>query len=387
MLADMHESSTSPTPSGPGGVPTTSRFTQFVVRRRALRWLVPAGAVGVVALLGSGVLSADANTNLTPQTAAQLLASVADTKVTGFSGTVVEKAALGLPELPNLGGSGSSSNLLGMLTGSHTVRVWYGGETKQRLALVDALGEQDVFRNGRDLWQWDSQTRTATHSVLPSDTAKPPPAHTPALTPAEAAAEALALIDPTTAISTDHTDSVAGRSTYTLVLTPKDTRSRVGSVRISLDGKTRVPLRVVVTARGSDHAAIDVSFTQVRFAVPDDDNFTFKPPAGAKAPQETKVPSHPGPGSGNAKAVAAGYTTIGTGWTTVVKVTGVPSLTALAKDSGQAGQLLGALPSVSGSWGSGRLFTSSLMSALITDDGRAYVGAVDPELLYQAAAK
>jgi hypothetical protein len=33
------------------------------------------------------------------------------------------------------------------------------------------------------------------------------------------------------------------------------------------------------------------------------------------------------------------------------------------------------------------LFTSSLMSALITDDGRAYIGAVDPELLYQAAAK
>jgi hypothetical protein len=46
--------------------------------------------------------------------------------------------------------------------------------------------------------------------------------------------------------------------------------------------------------------------------------------------------------------------------------------------------VLAALPRVSGSWGSGRLLRSSLLSAVITDDGRLAVGAVAPDLLYQA---
>jgi hypothetical protein len=124
----------------------------FIPRRRALRWLVPVGAVGVVALLASGVLSATAKPNLAPQTAAQLLASMNSAPTGGFSGTIVEKASLGLPELPNIGGSNASTGLIGLLTGSHTSRVWYGGETKQRFALLDTFGEQDIFRNGRELW-------------------------------------------------------------------------------------------------------------------------------------------------------------------------------------------------------------------------------------------
>ena len=43
------------------------------------------------------------------------------------------------------------------------------------------------------------------------------------------------------------------------------------------------------------------------------------------------------------------------------------------------------LPRVDGEWGSGRLLTSRLFSALLTDDGRLLVGAVEPGLLEQAA--
>jgi outer membrane lipoprotein-sorting protein len=356
-------------------------------RRRALRWLAPVGAVGVVALVASGVLSADAKPNLPRQTAAQLLASVGDSKVAGFSGTVVSKSSLGLPELPQLGGSNSSAGVLGMLTGSHTARVWYGGETKQRVALLDSLGEQDVFRNGRDVWQWNSDNRTATHSLLPADAGQSTPTMVPTLTPDQAAQQALRLIDPSTTVNTDRTGTVAGRSTYTLVLTPKDARSRVGSVRISVDGKTRVPLSVQVFSRNSDRAAIDVSFTRVDFAVPDNDFFTFRPPTGV-VPKETPLGGmangiHPGPLG--APSSGGNVTSMGSGWTTIAKVTGVPSIAALGKQDGQATALLGSLPRVSGTWGTGRLFTSTLLTALITDDGRAYVGPVDPDLLYKAA--
>ncbi len=359
---------------------------------RRLRWLVPAGAAGVIAVLGSGVLSANANPNLPAQSAAQLLASISQGKVAGFSGTVVEKASLGLPDLPSLSSSGSSSNsMLGLLTGSHTSRVWYGGVSKQRFALLDSLGEQDVFRNGTDLWQWDSSTHTATHTTLPKDAGTPEPSTPATMTPTEAAQQALAAIDPTTIVTTDRSATVAGRATYTLVLQPRSAQSTVGSVRISLDGKTRVPLSVQVIARGASSPAFDVSFTRVDFGVPDDSNFTFHPAAGVTVKQAAS-PSVGAPAPRQA-ALGDHVTSIGTGWTTVAKLTGVGSLTtptAGAKDSSGSAEVsavLAGLPEVSGSWGKGKLFRSALVNALLTDDGRAFVGAVQPDVLYQAAAK
>jgi hypothetical protein len=49
--------------------------------------------------------------------------------------------------------------------------------------------------------------------------------------------------------------------------------------------------------------------------------------------------------------------------------------------------ILGALPQVSGTWGSGRVLQSALFSVLLTDDGRVLAGAVGPEALYEAAAQ
>ena len=125
-------------------------------RRKVWRWGLPIAAVAVVAVLGSGVLSAGASPNLPDLTAAQLLAAVEQAHVDGFSGQIVENASLGLPQLPNLGGDSGSTSLTSMLSGSHTARVWYAGPTKQRFALLGTLGETDIFHDGTDLWQWDS---------------------------------------------------------------------------------------------------------------------------------------------------------------------------------------------------------------------------------------
>ena len=42
---------------------------------------------------------------------------------------------------------------------------------------------------------------------------------------------------------------------------------------------------------------------------------------------------------------------------------------------------------VSGPWGSGHLLRTSLLSVLITSQGRILIGAVTPEVLYQAATR
>ncbi|CAM5498977.1 hypothetical protein SABIM44S_03171 [Streptomyces abikoensis] len=59
-----------------------------------------------------------------------------------------------------------------------------------------------------------------------------------------------------------------------------------------------------------------------------------------------------------------------------------------AKDAGPAGALLDSLGSkVSGSFGSGHVFSTRLVNALVTDDGKVYAGAVTKDALIKAASK
>jgi outer membrane lipoprotein-sorting protein len=384
--------------------------------RPALRWLVPTAAAVVVVGGGAaaGTIVASADPALPARSAAQLLVDVQNAKVAGLSGTVVETADLGLPSLAGLTGGQSGADLTKLVAGSNTARVWYAGDQKVRLALLGTLGETDVVRNGTDVWTWQSRDNTATHTTIPANAATrtPGPLATglPS-TPQEAAAAALAAIDPTTAVSTTGSAKVAGRDAYELVLAPKDTASLIGQVRLAIDAKQHIPLRVDVYAKGANNPAVRVAFQDISFAVPDAQQFTFNPPPGAKVTQQQpdtathKVPPNmnerpavPGKADGKATPPAAdGSKVIGTGWTSVL-VAKLPSGSdSTAGKNGAAGPagvdasqfagLLKSLPAVKGSWGSGHLLRSSLFSVLLTDDGRVLVGAVAPEKLYEAASK
>lgn len=355
----------------------------------ALRWAVPGAVVAIV--LGAAAITSVAATappTLPARSAAELLVDVQGATVPGFSGTIVQKAELGLPELPvQIGGQGSAS-FGSLVSGTHTLRIWYGGEDRQRLALLGTLGESDLVRNGPDLWTWSSDSNAATHYTLPQ---RPPGApateqpDVPAMTPQEAADAALAALDPTTAVTTEGTDSVAGRSAYELVLAPKDSGSLIGQVRIAIDAEYHLPLRVQVLAAQASTPAFEVGFSAISFEMPGADQFTFTPPPDATVTESTLgqgllsgvqdfqrlVPVEP----------TAAPEIVGGGWTSVLVV----SMPAAA--SGGLGSILGSLPVVTGPWGSGRLLQSALVSVLLTDDGRVIAGAVTPELLYQAAAR
>ncbi|MFL6161841.1 MAG: LolA family protein [Jatrophihabitantaceae bacterium] len=359
-------------------------------RRRLLRWLLPIATLGVAVLVASGMLSANAKANLPSRSPAQLLAAISLPKQVGFSGTVVEKAAFGLPDLGGLAGSGLADGVgtgatpLSLLTGSHTIRVWYGSPTKQRIALLSTFGELDLFRNGDNLWQWNSDTRIALHRSLTTGIGLfQRPSDLPSLTPDQAAQRILAMMQPSTTVSIDRTAVVAGRPAYVLVLTPKQDGTRIRQARVSVDGATLVPLGVQVYARDTARPVLDASFTRFDPTAPSEDNFTWTPPAGVTV-QSPPAQTDLLPGL-TLPAGQPAVSTVGSGWTSVLKVTGLPSQAALARQSPQAAGLLGLLPAVRGAWGSGRLLQTSVLSALITDDGRAFVGAVDPAVLYAAA--
>jgi outer membrane lipoprotein-sorting protein len=388
----------------------------------AIRWAVP-GAIVAIALGATALtaISADATSTLPPRSAAELLVDVQTASLTSISGTVVQNADLGLPDLSQLA-PGDSSDFTSLISGSHTLRVWYAGEDQQRLALLGTLGESDIVRNGTDLWTWSSETNAATHYQLPEreqGDAAVPDAGALAITPQQAAEQALAAIDPSTAVTVDGTPSVAGRDAYELVLTPRDSRSLVGEIRIAVDAEQHIPLRVQVWAAGAGTPAFEVGFTQVSFETPGAEQFQFTPPPGATVTESTleesdraELPGAPAPDLDAAVVdldPTGEPTVVGTGWTTVLVATlpqqagtgsapeAVPAPESGAPEGGPRGErpgsgidlqsLVGSLPAVSGDWGSGHLLQSALFSVLVTDDGRVLGGAVAPELLYEAAAQ
>ena len=396
--------------------------------RPALRWLVPSAAAVVIIGGGAaaGTIVASAAPSLPDRSAAQLLVDLQTAKVDGFSGTIVESADLGLPSIAGLlggqgtgalGSGGSSSGALSpgaqsdigdltrLIAGSNTARVWYAGPDKARVALMGTQGETDVIHNGADTWIWRSGDNTATHVKSQAEgksKAAKPPAALPggvSTTPQEAAAAALAAIDPTTTVTTTGAAKVAGRDAYELVLSPKDSASLVGQVRLAIDAKTHIPLRVDVYAKNATNPAIRIAFQQITFAVPDAQQFAFNPPPGAKVTEsgEKATPAEQQAREAQQKAEAlrkaagakptpAGEpTVIGKGWTSVVEVK-VPG-GATSTEKTQLDSALNVLPKASGAWGSGHIFAGTLFSVLITDDGRVFAGAVAPETLYQAAAK
>ncbi|MDF2144835.1 hypothetical protein [Knoellia sp. p5-6-4] len=368
-------------------------MSMFTDHPRA-RWAAPVAAVAAVAA-GTLVtnLTASADPSLPPRTAAQLLADVQRAQLAYVSGTVVQSADLGLPDLSALGGSGGgSASLESVVTGTHTWRVWYGGEKQQRLALVGSLGESDIIRNGRDLWLWSSDEKTAVHYTLPEHgdetggkAAPVPDATDLPKTPEEAAERALAALDPTTEVTTSGSAVVAGRDAYELVLKPRNSGSLVASVRISVDAERHIPLRVQAYSTKLANPAFEVGFTSIDFGRPDARQFAFNPPPGTTVTEKDARTKADRDTSGRPDAAAAPKV-VGTGWGAVAVGSLPPGALASGEGGQQAQTMLQSLPRVSGDWGSGRLLGGTLFSAVLTDDGRYAVGAVKPESLYAALA-
>jgi outer membrane lipoprotein-sorting protein len=405
---------------------------------RRLRWLLPAGiaaAIAVASVATSAAASTSGQPKLAAKTAAQLLVAVENASPAGLSGTIVETAKLGLPDISGLLGSsgGSGLSLESLVTGSNTMNVWYAGNDQQRFALLGQLSEDDLIHNGTDLWSYDSSTRTVTHKTLTKDESDQVGSSiasaAPSLDPQAAAEKALAAIDPTTAVVVDRTARVAGRAAYQLQLSPKDTRSLIGSVQIAIDAATSVPLRLQIFAAGASSPAFQVGFTSVSFNVPNASIFEFVPPAGASIEQNTapfgdslddtpfgnnnfvvrtrikgspdapqQTPVTPANGSSNGTP-ARNVTELGKGWTEVIKITNaVPALPAnVPLPSASSGPVTSSGPPITFRRDSplddiatqvpgGELITTALLSIFIANDGTLYVGPVSPANIEKVAS-
>jgi outer membrane lipoprotein-sorting protein len=399
--------------------------------RRAARYAVPVAVAGVAAATISLVPAlADAGDPSLPSiTAEQLLTKIAASDTQTVDGTVKVTTDLGLPSAlsggaagglfsgaaasggPDGGGSGSpaapQARLTQLLAGTHTLHVAADGPDRQKISLIEPAAEYSVFHDGTQLWAYDSASDQAYHQTLPAPAQRQQPdgglpEDFPA-TPQAAARQILAAADGTSAITVDGTARVAGHSAYELLVTPQHAdRTTVGSVRIAVDAKTGVPLKVSLTPRSGGKAVFDVGFTRVGFAKPAASTFTFTPPKGVKvteggtAGQDThRRPDAPRDGAG------VQPTLLGKGWDSIAVIEspgGLPDKTGKAGgtggdawNGGRGGAGEGGSPleafgqRVNGSFGSGTLFHTRLVNALLTDKGTLYVGAVTQSALTDAA--
>ncbi|GAA0329514.1 outer membrane lipoprotein carrier protein LolA [Streptomyces turgidiscabies] len=415
-------------------------------RRKAARYAAPAAVIGLtVATIGLvPAFAGSGDPDLPKISAQQLIEKIAASDVQQLSGTVKISTDLGLPDLGGLesgllsggglggasDGSGSaadpSGKLLALASGTHTIRVAADGPDKQKLSLLEKAAEYSVIHNGDEVWAYDSASNEAYHTTAPaSESGKDKggskgkdqllPGGDTGATPGDLAQEALKAVDSTTSVTVDGTAQVAGRDAYKLVIKPKASGSTVGAISIAVDSKTGTPLKFTLTPASGGAAVVDAGFVDVDFAKPAASTFDFTPPKGTKVTEEGAGKAEEAPGKernkdfgkefgkefdgdrkgpeglGSADGLEGdGGKVIGEGWNSILTFGsgaegGMPS----GGDSSDAGAFGGFLDSfgdkVTGDFGSGTVYKTRLINALMTDDGKLYVGAVTKDALVKAA--
>ncbi|MFI1313681.1 outer membrane lipoprotein carrier protein LolA [Streptomyces albidoflavus] len=406
--------------------------------RLAARYGVPVAVIGVAAATIGLVpaLAAGGDPDLPEVTAQELVEKIAASETDQFSGTVKVSVDLGLPSFAGLdlgelagslgaegkGGKGGATatpeeKLTSLASGTHTLRVATDGPDRQKLTFVDGADEYSLIRAGDQAWAYDSSTGEALHTedAAPKGD-RPADDHVSDMSPKELATKALDAADETTRVTVDGTTTVAGRDAYRLALTPKDSGSTVKAVRIAVDAETGTPLKFTVAPSDGGKAIVDAGFSKIDFTRPS--TGTFAPPKDAKITESKELapgdaaPGKDASGKGDAHskapkgaeealnslpaplaglASAEGTEIHGKGWASVAELTfpkgeGLPA--AGSGTDAPGGLSLDSLgKKVKGDFGTGTLFSTRVVNALVTEDGRAFVGAVTPEKLVEVAGK
>uniref|UniRef100_UPI00036CE49D LolA family protein n=1 Tax=Actinoalloteichus spitiensis TaxID=252394 RepID=UPI00036CE49D len=340
-----------------------------------------------------------------PEVSAEdLIESVLTVQPQALGGTVQVENDLGLPTIPGL------ELPAGVGSGASTAQVWSDGGERFRLAVRGRGGDDVLVGDGRSVWTWSSEERTATRTDIGGGTHRDAGGH-PELTetdPASVAAELTALLREDSSIAVDGTAEVAGRAAYELVLAPSpDQRSLVREVRIAVDGDTRMPLRVSVLANGTEAPAFQVGFTELDLGEQDESLFEFDPPAGSLVEEQeagTSVEESPRAMPEGVEPADVVPTLHGEGWESVVIAQSPIGLSPedlqdafdeFGSDEWDEDELAGMNPAelldqvgerVTGEWGEGYLVETSLLTVLLVEDGRVAAGAVPVQVLTEALA-
>jgi outer membrane lipoprotein-sorting protein len=302
----------------------------------------------LASLLSLGVASCRTASELPQVSPASLIASTvrAIAQDHPISGSVQLSVDLGLPQLVDLE---AQSGPLGLLSGTHELKLWRSRDGL-RISDLERTGERALFVSHGRAWAWDFESLTAYDlGRIPTPTGSIFDA-LGAVVSADAVRQMLDDVSATTRVGVSGATTVAGRPSYRLILAPRQAGSLVGAIEIDIDAGTRMPLALSIFGRSQKTAAISVRFSSVSFDPVDPSVFDFEPPPGARV-------KHVGLGSADIDRVLAltqSLRTFGAGWTSGMAVR-VPPI---------------ARGGIAGAFAGGFLrFQGSLVSVAVADRG------------------
>jgi hypothetical protein len=181
---------------------------------------------------------------------------------------------LPVPELPKL------ASVTALLTGTTRIRTWYASPSRERFDVVTTTGETDVYRtvdDGEQTYESGENKVTYLYGALPVRLPRAGDMLPPEL------ARRILNAAPGDALSSIPARRVAGVSAAGLRLKPTDPDTTVGHVDIWADPASGVPLRVELTAKGTEDPMLITRFLDFSLDPPADDVLTPKlaPQVGA----------------------------------------------------------------------------------------------------------
>ncbi len=249
-------------------------------------------ALAAALTIGIAVARGQGGSDLPALAPAELLAKVAQStpQTASVSGDVAwTNDLLGTAALQLPGGDAGLASLLQSGSG----RFWYQ-DGKIRFESQGAAGDLVVVLNGATAWLYSSQSETATEFTLPARPAGGGASEGETSTTDVAGAvdlpqkiqEMLDKLAPHATLTVS-TDTVGGRDSYLLVMTPTASNTVLGTVRAAFDGETFLPLRVEAFAKGDAQPVLAAGFTRVSYDEIAAGTFDFSPPADAKVEHKT----------------------------------------------------------------------------------------------------
>lgn len=285
-----------------------------------VRWL-PAllAPVLVAGAIAAPAIASALPPSLPERSPAAVLALTANgERVRGYTAEIEQQVDLGLPDLSGLTGgsasaygppesakataspstatssSASATEALTLLTSDQRARVQVA-PNGLKVQLTTGDGEKSLTVNSKEAWTWDWDAQEATHYTFPKrpelsadqqrklgDLRAKASSRLAQLNPQEIAKSLLDKTSGSTRVSLGSNVRVAGQNAYELVFTPKQNASLVRDVRVAIDARTGMVLRVQAWAKAGDKLAYSLGYTSLNYAIPSASAFNFTAPSGAK---------------------------------------------------------------------------------------------------------
>lgn len=171
-----------------------------------------------------------------------------------------------------------------LLTGA-TGRLWMS-KNALRLELQSANGDTQIVVNNGKVWAYHPSSNTVYEATLPaqnsSDSASADESKTQTIPSLAQIQTELNKLTQHLGVSGAKPTDVAGRPTYTVSVSPKQSGGLLGGAQLAWDAVRGVPLRFAIYAKGDSTPVIEMKATSISYGQVPRSDFAISPPAGAK---------------------------------------------------------------------------------------------------------